>query len=70
MFFLKQNFSLGSLIGKGGFVFVCGDALKLAPAVESTVLHILTHSTKSEVESRLILAKMKEANRYCVDVWA
>jgi sulfite reductase alpha subunit-like flavoprotein len=67
----KSALIADALLTRGGFLFVCGEALSMAPAMERTVLDAFEKSGGLSPEAAAAMLKqLKETNRYCVDVWA
>tara|TARA_Y100001935_G_scaffold87615_1_gene72672 strand:- start:17944 stop:18951 length:1008 start_codon:yes stop_codon:yes gene_type:complete len=63
---IKENEGeIREIIAKGGHIYLCGDAKKMAKSVESVLKEILNKKASSECE----LAKMKMEKRYLTDVY-
>ncbi len=63
-------FVADALLNRGGLMFVCGDAQSMAPAMEKTVLETFVQTGLTPEAATAALKAVKDANRYCVDVWA
>lgn len=62
---------LWSLLQEGAYVFVCGDAKSMAPAVQQTFAEILTaHGGQSAEQAQETIRSWRSQGRYCEDVWA
>ncbi len=62
---------LWPLLRDGAAVYVCGDAKRMAPAVHSAFVQILTvHGGLSAQDAEAQLAAWQKSGRYCEDVWA
>merc|ERR1712228_554455 len=69
---LKENSKLISdmILNDSAYVFVCGDASKMAKDVESTIIELIAlHSKMSLIESTKYVEGMKDANKYNIDCW-
>lgn len=61
---------IDSLIQDGAFIYVCGDASRMARDVQSTFAKILSEQRDISIEKATELVKsMKVQNRYQEDVW-
>ncbi len=55
---------------EGAFLFVCGDAKKMAKEVEQTLLKIISEKgNKSEEESKSFIKELRRSGRYVRDVY-
>ena len=69
---LKENSALISnmILNDDAYVFVCGDASKMAKDVESTIIELIAlHSKMSLIESTKYVQNMKDAEKYNIDCW-
>jgi cytochrome P450/NADPH-cytochrome P450 reductase len=63
--------TIWSLLQQGAYVFVCGDAKNMAPAVQQTFAAILTEQGgQSAEQAKETLRTWRSEGRYCEDVWA
>jgi len=53
-------------IRRGAYVYICGDASKMAPDVKATVARVLSEAGMGDD----FVEKMAAEGRYCQDVWA
>jgi len=51
---------------RGGYIYICGDASKMAPDVKATFARVLTEAGLGDD----CVEKMMAEGRYCEDVWA
>ncbi|MDX2306129.1 MAG: cytochrome P450 [Microscillaceae bacterium] len=67
----EQGENLWQLLHAGAIVYVCGDALRMAPAVRQALVYIYQNQSNSSAEeARLWLEEMIKSGRYREDVWA
>ena len=58
------------ILNKNAYIFICGDASKMAKDVENTIIELIAlHSKMSLIESTKYIENMKNTHRYNVDVW-
>jgi cytochrome P450/NADPH-cytochrome P450 reductase len=62
----KEGPRLAELVSRGGHVYICGDASKMAPDVMKAFRKVLVAASQPES----IIEDMVEQGRYCQDVWA
>lgn len=61
---------INQLLESGAFIYVCGDASKMARDVQSTLIKIVAEQRKvSEERASEIVRSLKVQNRYQEDVW-
>jgi cytochrome P450/NADPH-cytochrome P450 reductase len=65
---LGQTDLLLGLLKRGAYIYVCGDASQMAPAVKATFVSILAAGGDENPEETIV--QMYEDGRYCEDVWA
>jgi cytochrome P450/NADPH-cytochrome P450 reductase len=53
-------------VRRGAYIYICGDASKMAPDVKATVARVLTEAGLGDD----CVEKMTAEGRYCEDVWA
>ena len=59
-----------SSIEQGAVVYLCGDASRMAPAVEAAFVGLYRNETgASEGEGKAWMKQLKDSNRYVADVW-
>lgn len=67
---LEQSAKIIELINEGAFIYVCGDASRMARDVQSTLIKILAESKDiSEEKATELVRSYKIQNRYQEDVW-
>lgn len=67
---LEQSDKIGALLEQGAFIYVCGDASKMARDVQSTLTKIVASQRDvSEERATDIIRSFKTQNRYQEDVW-
>ena len=65
-----NNEEVWRLVGEGAVVYLCGDASRMAPAVERAFIELYRDETgASEQEGEAWMRDLKDAQRYVVDVW-
>lgn len=63
--------TLWDLLEKGAYIYVCGDASKMAPAVREAFIDLVAEKGGvSRADATARIDAMSAANRYCTDVWA
>jgi len=62
----QQAALVAEYVGKGAYVYVCGDASKMAPDVKATISRVLTEAGLGSD----CVEKMSAESKYCEDVWA
>jgi sulfite reductase (NADPH) flavoprotein alpha-component len=61
---------LWSWLNDGAYIYVCGDALRMAKDVEAALIEIIAnHSGRAPAEAVRLLGELKAAGRYQVDVY-
>jgi NADPH-ferrihemoprotein reductase len=61
---------IARLVDNGAYIYVCGDAARMAKDVNKTLVKILVeHRGVSEEEAKETLLKFKSVRRYLEDVW-
>ncbi len=66
----KHGEEIWNWLRDGAFIYVCGDASKMAKDVEHTLLEIIQiYGDLSESESKNYLKKMRQEKRYQKDVY-
>ena len=59
-----------SWLNDGAYIYVCGDALRMAKDVEAALIEIIAnHSGRAPAEAVRLLGELKAAGRYQVDVY-
>lgn len=67
---LEQKKSLWHWISEGAYIYVCGDAEKMARDVDATLQQIFSEEGQmNEEEARLFLKKLRLEKRYLLDVY-
>jgi len=67
---LEHSKELWSWISQGAFIYVCGDASRMAKDVDKTLLHIAsTEGHLSEIEAKTFMKSLKQEKRYLRDVY-
>lgn len=67
----QQAQKVWSLLQEGAYVFVCGDAKNMAPAVQKTFVTLLsTQGGLSVAQAEETIRTWRSEGRYCEDVWA
>lgn len=67
---LEHKGEIWRWIQNGGFIYVCGDAEKMAKDVEAAFLQIIKEEgNATEEEARLYLKKLRTDKRYLLDVY-
>lgn len=67
---LEQGAKINELLEAGAFLYVCGDALKMAREVQSTLAKIIaTNRSITEEKAAELIRSYKVQNRYQEDVW-
>lgn len=57
-------------LSKGSYLYVCGDASRMAKDVDATLLHIAEkHGNLSEEEARAFMKNMRHTRQYMTDVY-
>ena len=57
-------------IDQGAHIYVCGDAIRMAPDVHTALIDIIAeHGSKSKEEAEAFIAELKKAKRYQRDVY-
>ena len=58
------------LVGEGAVIYLCGDASRMAPAVEKAFIELYRDETGAgEQEGEAWMQDLKDSKRYVVDVW-
>jgi cytochrome P450 / NADPH-cytochrome P450 reductase len=66
----EQKDKVWSLIQNGAYIYICGDATRMAPDVQRTFTGIYQEKThKSEQEAKAWLDELVSQRRYQVDIW-
>ncbi|ODV75721.1 NADPH cytochrome P450 oxidoreductase family protein CYBJADRAFT_121986 [Cyberlindnera jadinii NRRL Y-1542] len=61
---------IARLVDKGAYIYICGDAARMAKDVNKTLVKILVeHRGVSEEEAKKTLLDLKSVRRYQEDVW-
>jgi sulfite reductase (NADPH) flavoprotein alpha-component len=61
---------LWSWLNDGAYIYVCGDALRMAKDVEAALIEIIAnHGGRAPAEAVRLLGELKAAGRYQVDVY-
>ena len=59
-----------SRIEEGAVIYLCGDASRMAPAVEKAFIELYRDETGAgEAEGEAWMRELKDSNQYVVDVW-
>lgn len=67
---LEQKEELYSWLEKGAFIYVCGNASRMAKDVESTLLQIISScGNKNEQEAKEYLKKLRAEKKYLRDIY-
>lgn len=67
---LEQGLELYQWLTEGAYIYVCGDASRMAKDVEATLLEIIRiHGKKDESEAKAMLKKLRTDKRYLRDVY-
>lgn len=67
---LENGKDLYQWIEEGAYIYVCGDASRMAKDVEATLLEIIkVHGQKDDAEAKAMLKKLRADKRYLRDVY-
>lgn len=64
----REAASLRELVARGAYVYVCGDASRMAPAVKEAIGAACVPDNTGRAAD--LIDEMTEQGRYCQDVWA